>query len=816
MATKVRIKKAKSCGIRNPSCKLCSLSETARTVCLMGHGPTPCDIMIVGEAPGYREDDMGQPFQGKAGQLLDEMLGEVGLSRDGVYITNAVRCRPPDNRTPTRKEITSCGIYLAREIAKVKPKFVLVLGSVALMGALKKGGVTKHRGETYEKDGIKYFVTLHPAALFRQPQQIPYVKADFQRFANLVKGKIDNKLEGFNWNLVDTAAKLRICLNSIANDPVVSYDIEASGLNPLAPGFKIFMIGFGVEGRQWIIPFDYPGSPFTDQRTQMKIISALKKATSNGQKLVAQNGKYDNKCILATYGWRIPQTFDTMLASYILDENAPRGLKPMSKMYFNAPDYDIPQPINTNNYSLRDVAQYCAMDVYYTRRLYFLQREQLLKDKALLRVFKELLMPASNALVDVELNGVYLDPDKYQKVLAQVDGLVKEQEKILLSYKNINWNSTQQVAKYLFGELKLEILETTKKGAPSTNSESVLPRLKDSHPVIPVLIKYREQIKLKQFLVSWGGFLDKSHRMYPTVKLTGTVTGRLSNSDPNLQQVPRDVLVRSLITAPEGWELMEADYSQIELRGAAMLSGDRTMRRAYQAGEDIHRKTASAVMGIPPEKVEKLDRKKAKAVNFGFIYGMGFKKFQEYARDKYGVDLTLEEAQQFRTRFFELYEDLTSWHDRQRRLVRKYGYVRSPFGRKRRLPEIFSPDKKIRGEAERQAINSPNQAFASDLNLFSFVRISRELPREKIRPIGLIHDALLAWVRKGFVDEIVPQVKRIMTDTETVEKVFNMSIPIPIEVDIKIGPWGMGKEYQEKPKNSVKIRGGKIRKEFSL
>lgn len=813
MATRVRLKSGG--GIKNPKCNLCGLSETAKTVCLMGQGPVPSDIMIIGEAPGYCEDDVGKPFQGRAGQVMDEMLGEVGLKRDNIYITNAVRCHPPDNRTPTRKEITSCGIYLIREIARVKPKFVLILGAVALMGALKKGGVTKHRGEVYEKDGIKYFVTLHPAALFRQPQQIPYVRADFQRFSNLVNGKIDNNLEGFNWNLVDSPAKLRICLSSLVNDPVISFDIESSGLNPLAPGFKIFMIGFGTEGKQWIVPFDYPGSPFTAPIIQQKVIASLKKALDNGQKIVGQNGKYDIKCILATYGWRVPQTFDTMLASYILDENAPHGLKPMSKMFFNAPDYDIPKPIDTDRWSLKQVAEYCAMDVYYTRRLYFLQREQLLEDKALLRVFKELIMPASNALVDVELNGVYVDPVKYQEALIQIGEKVTEQEKALLSYQDINWNSTQQISKYLFGDLKLEVLERTEKGAPSTNSESVLSRLRDAHPVIPALISYREQIKLKQFLVSWGGFLDNSSRMYPTVKLIGTVTGRLSNSDPNLQQVPRDILLRSLITAPEGWELLEADYSQVELRGAAMLSGDRTMKMAYQAGEDIHKKTASAVMGVPTEKVEKADRKKAKAVNFGFIYGMGFRKFQEYARDKYGVDLTLDEAQEFRTRFFELYEDLQSWHERQRRLVRKYGYVRSPFGRKRRLPGIFSPDKKVRGEAERQSINSPNQSFASDLNLFSFVRISRELPGDKIRPVGLIHDALLAWVRKGCLDEIVPKVKEIMTDTETIEKIFKMTIPVPIEVDIKIGPWGLGKEYQ-KPKTLIKVKRGRLRKDFFL
>lgn len=781
--------------LRNPKCEDCGLYKTAQYVCLQGQGSIPSKIMVVGEAPGFREDDTGKPFQGKSGELLDELLEGVGLSREKVYITNAVHCRPPDNRTPTKKEITACSKYLQAEIKAVKPKFVLVLGSVAMQGTLNKSGVTKHRGEIMEKDGVKYFITLHPAALFRQPQQIPYVKSDFERFSHLIKGNIGKDLRGFNWTLVNSMSELRKCLYNIKDATVVSYDGENSGLNPLDPTFKCYMLGIGQENKQWVIPLSYPGSNFRNPRVQSKIMEALEHCFP--EKLVAQNGKYDNKVAKAQYGWDIEQTFDTMLASYILDENAPHGLKPMSKMFYNAPDYAIPQPVDPTKYPLEQVAEYCAMDVYYTLKLYHMFKEKLLEDKQLLRVFKYLLMPASKMLEDAELEGVYVDKEGYAEAVKTSQVKVNEALKKLEGYAKINWNSTQQVASFLFTKLKLPILEVTAKGAPSTSSESVLPRLRDSHPVISVLITYREQIKLQQFLTSWSKFLDKNHKMHPNFKLHGTVTGRLSCKDPNLQQVPRDVFIRSLITAPPGWEFGEADYSQAELRLTAEASGDRAMKHTFQTGKDIHIRTASTVMSVSEKDVNKDHRKKAKAVNFGFVYGMSSNKFKDYARDKYGVDLTDEEAVEFRRRFFDLYCDLPSWHERQRRLVRKHKYVRSLyFGRKRRLPEVDSPEKKIRAEAERQAINSPIQGSASDLNLFSGVRIHQEMSPNDIRVVGLVHDAILFIFRPERKERILTRVHELMTDMATVEKVFKTRVTVPIEIEIKVGPWGKGKVWE--------------------
>ena len=238
--------------------------------------------------------------------------------------------------------------------------------------------------------------------------------------------------------------------------------------------------------------------------------------------------------------------------------------------------------------------------------------------------------------------------------------------------------------------------------------------------------------------------------------------------------------------------MCEADYSQAELRIAAIMSGDPTLKMCFQTGIDVHQKTASNVMGVPLEEVTKDQRKKAKAVNFGFLYGMSAKKFREYARDKYGVDYTEEEAIETRQRFFESYFALPTWHDRMRRLVKKYGYVRSLIGRKRNLPDIYSSDKKLAAEAERQAINSPVQGLGSDFNIYSLVRMAHTLDMSRIKIVGTVHDAILFEVRNDYLEEAVPIVVDIMTDMEHIERVFKTQITVPIDVEVKAGPWGSG------------------------
>ena len=775
------------------SCDKCHLCGGLKNPGLMGSGPKDARVMVVGEFPGYSDDASGVPFSGKMGDLLASLLRSAKLKREDVYITNTVKCRPEGDLGP--KDIKFCSdTHLHREISEVNPRFVILLGATALKGSLNRAGVMKLRGDTLEKDGVKYFVTLHPGIISRQPQQLTSMHSDFSRFGNLVQGKLSN-ISVLNWIMVNSMDTFRTCVRSLEDADVVAYDIETTSKDDLLlPKGRIHTIALAQDGKEWVIPVTYPGSIFYTESAQQQLFDILS-GVLDGKKLVAHNGKYDNKWLRVKYQWDVPMTFDTMLASHLLDENRRHGLKVLSKQFFNAPNYEVKQPVDITKVPLMILAEYNAFDVHYTLKLYHLFRAELLEDKQLLRIYKNLTMPASKALEDIELEGVYIHPTRYLEALTINDAKVTELLDILNTHKKLdNWNSTQQIAKYLFTELKLPILEVTKTGQPSTSGETVLPRLKNHHPVIQDLLNYREHLKLGQFLRNWQKFLYNG-KIHPLFKIHGTVTGRLSCKDPNLQQVPRDIFLRSLLVAPPGWVFFEADYSQVELRIAAMVSGDKTMIMAYQTGQDLHTKTAAKVAGVTMDKVTKDMRKKAKAVNFGFLYGMGWKKFKDYARDSYGVILTDKESQQYREAFFELYDGLPAWHERQRMLVRKFKYVRGPMGRKRRLPEVESPDRGIRSEAERQGINSPVQGFASDMALFAAIRVGKELPHSKIRVVGLVHDALLGVIREGSENEMLEAVGDIMTDTTILEKTFKMKMTVPIEIEAKIGPWGIGQVW---------------------
>jgi DNA polymerase-1 len=253
--------------------------------------------------------------------------------------------------------------------------------------------------------------------------------------------------------------------------------------------------------------------------------------------------------------------------------------------------------------------------------------------------------------------------------------------------------------------------------------------------------------------------------------------------------------------APPGWSFVEADYSQIELRIAAFIANERHMIDLYNQGADIHMTTAMAVTGLPKSAVTKEIRKKVgKPVNFGFLYGMGWRKFIETAFNNYGAVFNEAEAQGYRKAYFDLFPDLVRWHERQRRLVREYGRVQSPLGRVRHLPDIYSPEKGVQAEAERQAINSPVQGFASDMALLSMTLINAEFRRQGIAGncLGLVHDAINFEIRDDDLWRALPIIKDIMEDPTPLRKKFGTVLTIPIIADLKIGRhWGDAHEVQD-------------------
>jgi DNA polymerase-1 len=340
-------------------------------------------------------------------------------------------------------------------------------------------------------------------------------------------------------------------------------------------------------------------------------------------------------------------------------------------------------------------------------------------------------------------------------------------------------------------------------------AEAVMLDLRDTYPhrALDLMIERTKWQKYcSAFFSAYAEQVDENDRIHTTFKLTGTVTGRLSsgkadqdkvtsrkqNRGVNLQQVPRDDFVRGIFGAPPGSSFVEADYSQIELRVAAFIARETTMLHLYATGQDIHMATAMMMTGKPAHAVTKEERKKAKAVNFGFLYGMGWSKFIATAWANYGVRVTEQESRAFRTAFFEQFPRLLQWHARQRQLVTKYKRVESPLGRVRHLPDIDSPNKEVRAEAERQAINSPVQSFASDMALLSLVHITHEFERRGLRAhaIGTVHDAINFEIPDDELRIALPIIKDRMENLP-LERMFGLSLDVPIVADLKVGSrWG--------------------------
>lgn len=798
--------------IRNPNCKLCPLHESAQYVCLMGDGPLDADIAIIGEAPGAREDEEHRAFVGKAGELLNELLNEAGLDRKECYITNVARCRPPSNRTPDRKEIKTCvGTYLSQELAHLKPKFVLLLGNSALQGLTGRSGITKHRGSLHEHDGYKALATYHPAAVLRNPSLRTAVAADIQRFARMTRGQ-SAKAGRTTVKIVHTAKELRWLKEQLAQAKAVAYDIETyTAPSPdekfirsnfqewHGPDSMIVSISFSwEEGQAAVLPLHHAKSPWKDPDRALAYLKPVME--DKNIKWVAHNAGFDNRW-LAAKGIRVPTSFDTMIAAHLLDENRSKGLKNLSQLLLGADAYDVGDDLrNAFSMPLKALCIYNGKDTDYTLRLYHVFREQLKAEPRLARLFVKLMMPAMHAFVDIELNGVWLDMDRWRKrtrtailntnkAYAYINHWTPEE------LRPINPNSPKQLANLMFNHLGLDILEHTKTGAPSTN-ESVLLRLAKVHKMPDGLLKYRKWAKyLSTYLLPWRyEHSDADGYIHGHYRLTGTATGRLSG-EGGIQQVPRDTFIRALIGAPPGWTWAEADFSQVELRVAAMTANEKRMAAQFARKEDIHSNRASRITGKPPQELTKEERKKAKAVNFGFLFSMGHKKFITYARDNYDVTVTEAEALEIRKQFFADYPALARWHSRQRRLAHRYKRVQNPIGRVRHLPDIDSGNEEIKAEAERQAINSPVQSFASDMMLMALIQLHRLLDPKKAKIVGSVHDALLFNIRDDAVEETLPIIKQVM-ENPPLKKWFGIELTVPIEVDISVGKhWGEGEDW---------------------
>lgn len=798
----------------------------------MGFGRKKADVMVVSRMHN------SESYQ----RQVEEALADAGITADRVYFTAALKCRNFEDST-SNTQVKQCKEYLDAEIAKIKPKWILAFGNEALFALTSHSGITKYRTKILQsKMGPPVIATVSPAAVNRNPGQKAAWMADVRFFAAQVHGK-SGTLDLPGVAFITTKTQFEGLKRLLANSDLLCYDVETTPAGEFAPGAAIISLsGTSVlkNGKVvvWAMPLCHPQSPF---RKNWRIaLKQLKPYLEHIRKLVAHNGKFDARW-LRWAGVMIRVTFDTMLACHLLDENRLKGLKPQVTSRFGVADWGMDTK-NLMAEPIYDVLKYNALDTYYTYHLYLEVRQELMKEPRLLRIFQLLLMPASEILTEAERKGVWIDREKLSTAIHVAEKMRQKIEDDLMEFvpdpedcegwpckgktsrkMDVNFNPSNFCRWWIFEYLGLPVVERGKPkedaegnelpGAPSLR-EAVMLELKGKHPAIQLMLDRVEWNKYcTAFLPAYDELADENDRIHTTYKLAGTVTGRLSSGKEdadkigarvdrrgiNLQQVPRNTFIRGLFGAAPGFTIVEVDFSQVELRVVAYLSRDRRMLHLYRTNQDIHLATASWVMGVPSSQVTKEDRKKAKAINFGFAYGMGPWKFTVTAFEKYELVFSIDEAKAIRAAFFDQFRGLLPWHNRQRRIVNQFGRVQSPIGRIRHLHDIFSADEAVRREAERQAINSPVQSFASDMNTFGMIETSKKLKAMDVEgyPLGTIHDATLWEIRTEQVGQALPVIKHTYENLP-LKKKFGCNIDVPIVADIQVGShWGESQELSE-------------------
>lgn len=809
------------------SCDKCELSLYANHTCLQGKGNPQARVVVVGDNPNYQEDNSGEYGRGNSYDLLNQLLDSADISPDEVYYTPVVKCRKGENGKVSASQLKTCKEYLMEELEEIKPEFVVTLGATALKSLTNKAKITELHGKSFDhKMGFTLLPTYHPAMSLRDPRHWDPIHTDFKRFGSIIRGeeRTPHKVVAIE---VTTKEGLRDVLRNVRRSRAVAFDLETNGLQPRLKTSRIHQTIISTLRKNFVIQHD---SFSYDQLHKFHVDCMI---AMQGRVVVAANGKFDNLWLHYAFGVRFPLTFDVMLASHLLDENSFNGLKQNAQTHLEMDDWDVPLYIkNGKGSSGKGLSEeekhqglvYAASDGYATIRLYPVFKDRLRGEPELDTLFRELVMPIARAYEQMEINGIHLDLERLEAAEVTLKTKIRRILRSLNRHINpwrhasdgkvwdgkdeveVNWNSPAFINRVLFDWLDLSPEGFTDGGQPST-AEDNLVKMKDQHEIISTLLEYRGAFKqLSSFVEGWQKRMIDG-KIYPSYKVAGTVTGRPSCADPNLQQVPRDPFIRSLIGAPKGYVFFEVDFSQIELRIAAVVANEQTMLQIFRTGGDIHESTYLMVFGYSAEQaVEhiedpgkrqaqlKEERKKAKAINFGFIYGMGWKKFKEYAETKFGLVVTDAQARAFRKRFFEVYPGLVAWHERQRRIVNVSGQVRTLTGRIRRLPQVNSPDRGLAAEAERQSINSPVQGFGAELLLISAVEVNEYFGNNVVKLSGTIHDAMVGIVREDVALQCMSRIKSIMEKPEMLDT-LGIELPLPLVADVTLGNWGVGKEY---------------------
>jgi len=586
-----------------------------------------------------------------------------------------------------------------------------------------------------------------------------------------------------------TEADLARWLPRLAAAELASFDAETTSLDPLAA--ELVGVSFAVEPGEaayLAVAHAYAGAP--DQLGAERALALLRPWLEDGsRKKLGQNSKYDQH-VLANHGVRLAGiAHDTLLQSYVLESSARHDMDSLAARYLGLKTitYDEvtgkgAQRIGFEQVDVRRATEYSAEDADVTLRLHRVLYPKVAADGKLARVYEAIEMPVREVLFRMERAGVLVDAaalERQSRSLGQ-KMIELEQRAYAEAGQPFNLNSPRQIGEIFFGRLKLPVIRKTPGGAPSTDEE-VLEKLALDYPLPKTLLEYRAVSKLK------STYTDKLPRMvnartgrvHTNYGQATAVTGRLASNDPNLQNIPvrtpEGRRIREAFVAPAGHAIVSADYSQVELRIMAHLSEDRGLLEAFERGEDIHRATAAEIFGRDPREVSAEERRYAKTINFGLIYGMSaFGLAQQ-------LGLERATAQAYIDSYFARYPGVARYMEATRQAAREQGYVETVFGRRLWLAEIRNANQARRAGAERAAINAPMQGTAADLIKLAMIAVQGWLDRGGLgaRLIMQVHDELVLEVPEAELGRVKQELPGLMTGVATLR--------VPLVVDIGVG-----------------------------
>ena len=586
-----------------------------------------------------------------------------------------------------------------------------------------------------------------------------------------------------------TKKEFEALLDRLSRAEVTAIDTETTSLNYMQAEIVGISVAI-VSNEAYYIPLmhEYDGVP--NQLDREYVLQKLKPWLEDKEaKKIGHNLKYDSH-IFANHGIELNGTdFDSMLESYVLNSTATRhNLNAVAKRYLNLDTTSYEdvagkgaKQIGFNQVSLEDAIHYAAEDADVSFQLHQTLHPKLMEINSLAKLYTDIEAPLLKVLQTIERNGVLIDESMLQKQSDQFAITLKELESkaYSLAGAEFNLNSPKQLQEILYDKLSLPILKKTPKGQPST-AENVLQRLAEDFPIVQTILNYRTTAKLKTTYTDKLPLMvnQDTGRVHTSYHQAVTATGRLSSSDPNLQNIPIRTAegrrIRQAFIAPKGFQILAADYSQIELRIMAHNSQDPGLLDAFQAGLDIHQATAAEIFAVDLQSVSAEQRRSAKAINFGLIYGMSAFGLTRQ------LGITRGDAQEYIELYFARYPKVKEYMDAIRNQARESGFVETVFGRRLYLPDIDSRNYQRRQYAERSAINAPMQGTAADIIKKAMIDLEQRLVAESINAkiIMQVHDELVLEVEDSSVGAVSEFV------TEAMGKAADLDVALKVDLGV--------------------------------